>query len=85
MFEDSLSDFKIVIVILNASIKNNVVISISYGCSSHNIIAKTIHHTINFTMTEAELFTIRYRINQAIQVSDASNIIIITNAIHSIR
>ncbi len=49
------------------------------------LLPKTIHHTINFTMTEAELFTIRCRINQAIQVSDASNIIIITNAIHPIR
>ena len=32
--------------------------------------------------TKSELFTIRCKINQAVQVSDASYIIVITNSIH---
>jgi len=31
-----------------------------------NGIKKTIHHTINITLTEAELFATRYGINQAV-------------------
>jgi len=53
-----------------------------YIQSGHNIIAKTIHHAINIISTKAELFTIRCRINQAIQVSNASYIINITDSIH---
>ena len=48
-----------------------------YIQSGHNIIAKTIHYAINIISTKAELFTIRCRINQAIQVSNASYIIIV--------
>jgi len=56
---------------------------IVYIQSGHIIIAKTIHHAINITSsTKAELFTIRYRINQAIQVFNASYIIIITDSIY---
>jgi len=63
IFKDTLSDPKIVIVISDASIKNNIATLISDVCSSHNILAKTIYHAINFTSTEVELFTIRYGIN----------------------
>lgn len=50
-----------------------------------NIITKTVYHTVNITSTEAELFAIRYRINQVIQVTDISYIIVITNVTHSVR
>jgi len=46
----------------------------------HNILAKTIHHAINVTSTKAQLFTIRYGINQAVQVTEAMCIIIVTNS-----
>jgi len=36
-----------------------------------NIIAKTTHYAVNIISTEAELFIIRYGINQAVQVTDA--------------
>ena len=85
IFEDILSDSNTIIVISDTSIKNNVTISILHVCSGYNTIAKTIHHTVNITSTEAELFTIRYGINQAVQVSNISCIIVITNAIHLAR
>ena len=50
-------------------------------CNSQNIIAKTIHYTMNIIFTKAELFSIRCRINQAIQVPNIEQIIIITDAI----
>jgi len=40
---------------------------------------------VNITLTEAKLFTIRCRINQAIHVDNISCIIVITNAIHLAR
>ena len=40
---------------------------------------KTLHHAINVITTEAELFAIRCRINQATQIPGTSCIIIITN------
>ena len=68
IFKDSCMEAKTVIVISDTNIKNNVSTSISYVCSSQNILAKTIHHTINVTSTEAELFAIRYGINQTIHL-----------------
>ena len=62
-------DPKTIIIISDASIKNNVATSILYICSSRNILAKTIYYAVNITSTKAELFTIRYKINQAIHVS----------------
>jgi len=85
IFEDILSDSNTIIVISDTSIKNNVTTSILHVCSGHNTIAKTIHHTVNITSTEAELFTIRYGINQAVQVSNISCIIVITDTIHLAR
>jgi len=38
--------------------------SITYICYGHNIIAKTIHYTVNITMTKAKLFAIKCEINQ---------------------
>jgi len=64
IFKDSLSNPNTVLVISNTSIKNNVVTLISYICSGQNILAKTIHHTINITSTKMKLFSIRYRINK---------------------
>ena len=53
----------IVIVISDASIKNNVATSITHIYSFNSLLKKTLHHTISITSTEVELFTIRYRIN----------------------
>jgi len=52
-------DSNSVVIIFDASIKNNVAISISH-IHLHSIdVKKTIHHAVNITSTEAELFAIR--------------------------
>jgi len=44
-----------------------------------------LHHAIDVTTTEAELFTIRCGISQAIQVPETFYIIVITDAIHVVQ
>ena len=56
-----------------------------YVWSGHNTIAKTIHYVVNEITTKAELFTIRCEINQAVQISHISHIVIITNTIHLVK
>jgi len=53
-------------------------------CQDKQVI-KIIHHVINITTTEAELFVIRCGINQATNLQDISKIIIITDSIHSAK
>jgi len=57
--------------------------SIAYIHFFNNPIKKILYYAINITMTKAKLFAIRCGINQTIQVTNSSYIIIITNAIHS--
>ena len=71
-----------VIVISDASVKNNVTTSIAYIYFFNNPLKKMLHHAINITSTKAELFAIRYEINQVVQISGSSYIIVITNALH---
>lgn len=71
----------IFIIVLDASIKNNVATSITYIYSFNNLLKKILHHT-NITLTEAELFVLRCGINQAVQMLDFSQIIVITDALH---
>jgi len=78
IFSDFISNPNTVIVIFNASIKNNITTSISHIYNGQNIIAKTIYHAMNITSTEAELFAIRCGINQAIQVPKVEQIIVTT-------
>ena len=49
------------------------------------IIAKAVHHAINITSMEAELFAIRCGINHAIHLQDVTCIIVITNAIQAVK
>ena len=72
-----------VIVVSNASIKNNIATSIAYIHSYFNPIKKTLHQAINIITTEAELSVIRCEISQAIQIPNISYIIIITDSIHT--
>ena len=78
-------DSNSIVVISDTSIKNNVAISILHIHLSYNSIKKTIHHAVNITSTETELFAIRYRINQTVQIPEASHIVVITDTIHSVR
>jgi len=70
------------IVVSDASIKNQVAMSITYIHIYNNPIIKTLHHTINVTSTEAELFIIRYGINQATQVVNINHIVVIIDSIY---
>ena len=78
-------DSNSIVIISDTSIKNNVAISILHIHLSYNSIKKTIHHAVNITSTETELFAIRYRINQTVQIPEASHIVVITDTIHSVR
>ena len=83
--EDSSLDPRTIIIISDASIKNNIATSISHVCSSPNILAKTIHHTINIITTEAELFAIEYKINHVSYLQNINCINIIMDTIYLAR
>ena len=57
--------------------------SISYIHSHSEQVKKMVYHTVNIMMTDAELFAIRYEINQAIIIPNTSCIVVITDTIHS--
>ena len=78
-------DSKIIIIISDTSIKNNVVTLLSHVCSGYNIFSKTIYYIINIISTKTELFTIRCGINQVVQEIDVNCTIVITDTIHLAR
>jgi len=57
------NNFKLVVIVSDASIKNNVAIFMAYIHLFLNPIKKMIYHVVNIMSTEAELFAIRYGIN----------------------
>ena len=69
---------------MDASIKNNVTISIVHIHVCNKPVIKTIHHAVNVTTTEAKLFTIRCGINQASSILDIAKIVVITDLLHAI-
>ena len=82
---NALADPKTAVIVLDTSIKNNITTSISYIHTYNSPVIKTIYHTINVTSTKAELFVIRYGLNQAIWLSSIKYIIVITNSIHTVK
>ena len=76
------SDPNTVLVITDASIKNNIATSISHIHSANRPLIKTVHHTSCVTSSEAELFAIRCGINQACSLNNVSKIIVIMDSIH---
>ena len=71
------------LVVTNTSIKNNIAISITHIHICNRPVIKTVHHVVNVTSTEAELFAIRCGINQATNIHGILKIVVITNLIHS--
>jgi len=67
-----------VLIITDASIKNNIATSISHIHQANHPLIKTVHHAAFITSLEAELFAIRCSINQACNKEDVSKIFIIT-------
>ena len=82
---ESSSSSATTIVVTDASIKNDVATSISHTHTHDRPIAKTVHHAVHITSTEAELFTIRCSINQASNHDNISKIIIVTDSIHAAK
>ena len=73
------------IVISDASIKNYVITSISHIHFYNKPVIKTLHRAINVTTTEAKLFAIHCRINQAVTNWDVNYIVVITNSLHATK
>jgi len=82
LFDSLMIDSNTIIIISNASLKDNITILISYVHFHSEQVKKTIYHAVNITTTKAELFTMRYKINQAILIPNISHIVIITNIIY---
>jgi len=78
-------DLSCTLIITNASIKNNVAISIAHIYICNKAIVKTLHHVVNITNIKAKLFAIRYSINQATNTQGISKIIVIIDLIHTAR
>ena len=76
------SDPHTAIVIMDASIKNDIATSILHIHLANRPLIKIVHHTSFVTSTEAELFAIRCGINQACSIGNISKIVVITDSIH---
>ena len=73
------------VIVSDTSIKKHIIISIAHIHVHGNPIIKTIYHTINIMSTEAELFTIRYGINQATYLLNIKRIVIILYFFHATK
>ena len=73
------------LIIIDASIKNNITTSISHIYIHNKPLTKTLHHAVNVTSTEVKLFAIQCSINQATNSISISKIIVVTNSIHAAR
>ena len=72
------------VVIADISIRNNVTTSIVHIHLYNRPVTKIVHHAVNITTIEAELFTIRCRINQAISIPITNYIVIITDSLYTV-
>ena len=81
----SSSDPQLVVVVIDANIKNQATTLISHIHSYNRPVIKIIYHTINIMTTKAKLFAIRYSINQAIYLPNVNKIFVITDFIHVAR
>ena len=84
VLEFSLSS-SVTIIASDTSIKNNVATSIAHIHTHDKPLVKTIHHAVNVTSMEVELFSIRCGINQAMCIDNISKIIVITDSIHMVK
>ena len=73
------------LIVTDASIKNDIATSILHIHQANHPLIKTVHHAAFITSSEAELFAIRYGINQACNKEDVSKIFVITDSIHAAK
>ena len=84
VLESSFSPF-IAIIVMDASIKNNIATSISHVHIANCPLIKMLHHIVFVMTTKAEIFVIRYGINQAYTKKNVSKIIVVTDFIHTAK
>jgi len=53
IYEALSNNYNTILIIFNTSIKNNITILVLYIWKEYEIIAKTIHHTINILLIKA--------------------------------
>jgi len=82
---ESFSSLSVTIIASDTSIKNNIATSIAHIHTHDKLLIETIHHAVNVTSMEAELFAIRYSINQAMYIDNISKIIIVTDSIYMVK
>ena len=70
------------LVITDASIKNDIAMSVAHIHSTNRPLIKTVHHASFVTSSEAELFAIRCGINQTCALDNVSKIVAVTDSIH---
>jgi len=73
------------LVVMDASIKNNITVSIAHIHVHDKPLIKTLYHTINVTSSEAKFLTIRCGINQADILYEISKIIVVMDSIHAVK
>ena len=78
-------DSKMTIVISDVGIKNQAATTIAHIYVHDNPVIKSLHHAVNVTFTEAELFAIRYGINQATQLANINCIVVIIDLLHAAK
>jgi len=81
IYMKSFNSHDTMLIITNASVKNNITTTILHIQRKHRIIMKTVHHTINIMFTKAKIFAIRCGISQVSQMQDVTCIVIITDTI----
>ena len=82
---NTLFDHHIVIVVSDASIRNNIITSIAHIHLFSSPTKKTLYYAVDIAMTETELFAIRCGINQVVWIPDSSCIIVITDTLHMVQ
>ena len=85
MVLESSSSLSVAIIASDACIKNNVATSIAHIHTHDKPLIKTIHHAVNVTSMEVELFTIRCGINQVMCIDNISKIIVVTDSIYVVK
>ena len=72
----------IALMVIDASVKKNVALSIAHIHIQNKPMVKTLYHVVNVTSFEAKFFAIRCGINQAVLSHETSRIIIVMDSIY---
>jgi len=73
------------LVVIDASVKNNIAFSIAYIHICNKLTIKMLHHAINVMNSEVKFFAIRCGIKQATHLHGISKIIIVIDSIHVVK